>query len=229
MIVSISQPAYIPWLGYFDRIHKSDVAVVLDSVMLERSSKTRFTNRNKIKTEQGWTWLTIPVKTAGLGQPLIRDVLVDNDQDWCQKHWRTIKHSYSKSPFFQDHYGWFEQFYSKRWISLNDLLETTTGYLLRSLGITTPTVSSTNLSAIGQKADLILNICKELGATKYISGPFGREYLNLSSFDAAGIEVIFHDYEHPQYKQTYGGFQPFMSTIDLLFNHGPKSLEILKS
>jgi hypothetical protein len=229
MKVSISQPAYLPWLGYFDRINQSDIAVVLDTVMLERSSKTRFTNRNKVRTENGWSWLTIPVQTSGLGQPLIKDVLIENEQNWQGKHWGTIQQNYSKCSFFSDHAFFFRKLFETEWKLLSELLAISTNYLLDTLQIEAAMVSSSNLSVDGQKADLILSICKELGATSYISGPFGRDYLNLTDFEAAGIEVIFHDYLHPEYRQRYQGFEPYMSVIDLLFNHGPKSLEILSS
>jgi hypothetical protein len=229
MIISISQPAYIPWLGYFDRIAMSDVAIVLDSVMLERSSKTRFTNRNKIRTENGWSWLTIPVKTSGLCQPVIRDVIIDNEQRWRVKHWKTIQQMYSRSPFFSHYDQSFESFYNKEWENLSVALSEMTTYLLSILGIKTKILYSSQLGIGGEKAELILNLCKALNAKEYISGPFGRDYLNLFDFDRAGIKVRFHDYPHPQYKQAYPGFEPYMSVIDLLFNHGLKSLDILRS
>jgi hypothetical protein len=229
MKISISQPAYLPWLGYFDRVANSDLAVVLDSVMLERSSKTRFTNRNKIRTEEGWMWLTVPVKTSGLGQPLIRDVMLDNEQKWQQKHWKSLQHNYSKAEFFNAHFKWFDDFYNTKWDCLLDLLEYSTNYLLNVLDIQTKFVSASKIPANGHKADLILNICKELGATTYLSGPFGRDYLNIHDFEAAGIEVIFQEYTHPQYSQAYPGFEPYMSVIDLIFNHGNRSAHILKT
>ena len=128
MIVSISQPAYMPWLGYFNRIAKSDVAIILDNVMLERSTKTRFTNRNKIRTAEGWSWLTVPVKTAGLGQPLICDVGLDMEQNWTTKHYRSIVQHYSRASHFAKHRDWLEDFYSKSWNKLAPMLNESSSY-----------------------------------------------------------------------------------------------------
>ena len=229
MIVSISQPAYLPWIGYFHRIAKSDVAIVLDNVRLERSSKTRFTNRNKIKTSEGWTWLTVPVKTAGLGQPMICNVELDTQQKWANKHCRSITQSYSQTPHFAAHRNWLEDFYSQPWTHLAPMLSTSLVYLLDVIGIETPLLFSSNMEVGGQKSELILNICKQAGATTYLSGPFGRDYLAAEAFEAAGINIEFDDYKHPVYPQMHAGFQPYMSVIDLLFNCGDASLRLLRN
>jgi hypothetical protein len=229
MIVSISQPAYLPWLGYFDRIARSDVAIVLDNVMLERSSKTRFTNRNKIRTAESWTWLTVPVKTAGLGQPLICDVELDMEQNWAEKHFRSIAQSYSRAPHFAEHRDWLENFYKQPWTHLAPLLNESTSYLLDALGIDTPLLFGSEMKVEGEKSELIQNLCKHAGATTYLSGPFGRDYLDAANFADAGIALEFDDYVHPVYPQMHGGFQPYMSIVDLLFNCGDASLQILRS
>lgn len=229
MIVSISQPAYLPWLGYFSRIARSDLAIVLDSVMLERGSKTRFTNRNKIRIPSGWTWLTVPVKTAGLGQPLICDVELDTTQRWAEKHFRAIHQNYSHAPYFGAHHDWLESFYRKSWTFLAPMLNESTSYLLKTLRIDTPLLFSSKMPVTGQKSQLILNLCKHVGADTYLSGPLGRDYLDLEAFAAAGVNLLFDDYAHPTYPQLHGGFAPYMSTIDLLFNCGHDSLRILQS
>ena len=229
MIVSISQPAYLPWLGYFNRVAKSDLAIVLDNVMLERSSKTRFTNRNKIKTAQGAKWLTVPVRTAGLGQPLICDVEIDIHQDWSRKHLQSIKQSYSMAPFFDSHIEWLEEFYAYPWKNLAPMLHESTSYMLKNLAINTPLIYSSKLPINGCKSELILNLCKHVNADKYISGPFGRDYLDGNAFESAGIELEFDDYVHPIYPQINGAFQSNLSSMDLLFNCGDQSKEILIS
>lgn len=199
MIVSVMQPAYLPWLGYFDRIYKSDLFIILDNVMLERSSKTRFTNRNKIRTFQGWSWLTVPVRKSGLGQPIINKVGINNEQKWQSKHFLSLIHSYSRSHYFSEHKDWFEYFYKQSFSLLAPMLRESTNYLLEALSINTPSVYSSDLQVEGQKSDLILNLCQKVGATTYLSGPFGRDYLNAGGFQQAGIELKFHDYQHPTY------------------------------
>ena len=223
MKVSINQPAYLPWLGYYDRIASSDLAIVLDSVMIEKGS---YTNRNKMRSGDGWSWLTVPIKARG--QPLIADVQIDNQRDWCKKHFQHINQAYAKAAHYAEHIEWLADLYARDWASLNTLLVYTNRYFLTALRIDAPIISSSALNVTGSKSELVLNLCKEVGATEYISGPFGRDYLDLLSFDQAGIKVTFQDYKHPVYEQCQGGFEPYMSVLDLLLNCGPKSRQFFK-
>lgn len=228
MIVSIMQPAYLPWLGYFNRIQQSDLHIILDHVNLDSNSKTKFSNRNKVRTPEAWTWLTVPLQSKGKhGNLFLNRVEISEDSNWRLKHWQTIKSCYSRSPYFSEHRAFFEDIYSREWLKLIDLIDVTTAYLLSVLGITRRTIKSSDMGIPGEKEDLILNLCRSVEAKKYISGPFGRDYLNQKAFEEAGIELIFHDYHHPDYQQTFPNFEPFMSAVDLIFNHGSRSLEIL--
>jgi hypothetical protein len=230
MIVSIMQPAYIPWLGYFDRILKSDIHIVLDDVAMDRSSKTKFTNRNKIRTPNGWSWLTVPLQSvARSDEKVISDLEISSGMSWSEKHWRTIRSNYSRSTYYSRYASYFENFYQQDWIFLATMLQESTSYLLQELGIQTQELKSSELSPQSKKADLILELCIKVGATTYLSGPFGRDYLDEGAFEKAGIELKYHDYVHPSYDQCFDGFEPYMSVVDLLFNHGEKSLEILTS
>src|SRR5207249_4338568 len=135
MIVSINQPAYLPWLGYFHRIAVSDAHVVLDHVQFEKNS---FTNRNKVRTREGWCWLTVPVKTAGkFGALPINEVRIANENLWASKHWATLMLNYSKAPFFNQHAEFFEDIYTRRWEKLADLAREITEYMLNAFGIHT--------------------------------------------------------------------------------------------
>jgi hypothetical protein len=224
MKVSINQPAYLPWLGYFDRVASSDVAIVLDSVMIEKGS---YTNRNRMRSGNAWSWLTVPIKASG--QPLIADVQIGNQRDWRKKHFQLINQAYAKARHQAEHIGWVTDLYSREWTSLNELLTYTNSYFLTALRIGTPIVYSSAMKVSGVKSELVLNLCKEVGATEYLSGPFGRDYLDLRSFDQAGIRVTFHDYKHPVYEQCQGGFEPYMAVLDLLLNCGPDSEQIFRS
>jgi len=223
-VVSINQPAYLPWLGYFDRIVRSDLHVVLDHVQLEKNS---FTNRNRILAASGPTWLTIPVRTTGrFGSLPICDVEISDDR-WRRKHWLTMRQAYGKSTAFSEHAPFFETFYASEWTHLLPAIDASTRYLLDAIGVTTPLVRSSELASRARKDMLVLEICQEVGATTYLSGPLGRDYLREELFDDAGIEVRYHDYAHPVYEQAVPGFEPFMAVIDLLFNAGPRTREII--
>jgi hypothetical protein len=225
MIVSINQPAYLPWLGYFNRIAISDLHIVLDHVQYEKNS---FTNRNKARTGDGWCWLTVPLKTKGrFGELGINEVEIANENNWAQKHWATLQYNYARSPHFERYAGFFKEIYSRQWGCLIDLLRETGDFLREVFEIRTPVLYSSQMGVDGKKDELVLNLCRAVGADMYLSGPLGINYLREERFQDAGIEVIYHDYTHPTYRQTYPGFEPYMAAIDLLFNYGPASHTIL--
>ena len=229
MVVSIMQPAYLPWLGYFHRIWLSDVHIVLDNVQMDRNSKTKFTNRNKIRTSNGWCWLTVPLRTKGKGKAVeINKLEISNESNWKHKHWSAIKHNYAKTPYFELHKDFFREVYSAQDKYLIDPVKEITNYLLMHLEIKTEILYSSRMNLVGEKDELIMNLCKKVGAQKYISGIFGKDYLNTEKFFENNIQVEFHNYNHPVYPQHYAGFEPYMSVIDLLFNCGPDSTHIIK-
>jgi WbqC-like protein family len=229
VIVSIVQPAYLPWLGYFDRIARSDLHVVLDHVQIDRSSKTKFANRNKVRTPEGWCWLTVPLRTKGAGDLALDALEISDDERWAERHWRTLQANYARAPHFAEHDAFFREAYARPWSRLVELCRETTAYLLSAFGIETPVVRSSELGTTSAKDDLLVEICRAVGGTTYISGPFGRDYIRRDVFEEAGIELRFHDYAHPQYEQAFPGFEPYMSAVDLLFCHGAASRAILTS
>jgi hypothetical protein len=227
MIVSINQPAYLPWLGYWDRIARSDLHIVLDHVQFEKNS---FTNRNKVRTREGWTWLTVPLRTSGsFGQLAINTVEIVPGAPWAKKHMRTLQESYARAPHFAAHAAFVERVYGKSepWTHLGPVLREMTSYFMDALGIRTRLVYSSDLDVAGTKSDLVLNLCRHVGARTYLSGALGKQYLDEAAFAAAGIEVRYQDYQHPRYPQVFPEFEPYMGVVDLLFNCGPRSLDVL--
>ncbi len=225
MIISINQPAYLPWPGYFERIFKSDLHVVLDHVQFEKNS---LVNRNKIRTSNGWAWLTVPLKTKNnFGNLQISKLEISNNSNWASKHFKSLKSNYMRSNYFKTYIDFFDDLYSQPWINFCPLVDSLNSYLLQSLDIKTPLIKSSSSPLVQSKSLLILEICKQHGATKYLSGPFGRDYLDEQLFKENGIVIQYHDYVSPEYTQAFPGFEPYMSVIDLLFNHGENSLELL--
>jgi len=224
MRVGIHQPMYLPWLGLFERVYDCNVFVLLDNVPY---SKNYFINRNKIKTADGGIWLTIPVLTKGRFKQLIKDVQIDNATPWPRKHWKSIYYSYNKAPYFSKYADFFERTYKTEWIYLIDIIDHLFFFILKALKINTPIIKASELGIKGKKEELILSICKTVKADEYLSGPDGKNYLNLRLWRENNIKVIFHNYHHPKYPQLYGEFLPQMSIIDLLFNCGDESLKIL--
>jgi hypothetical protein len=225
VIVSINQPAYLPWLGYFARIAVSDVHVVLDSVQFEKNS---FVNRNRVRTAAGETWLTVPVLTAGkFGELEISGLEIDAAANWRRKHWQTLRQSYAAAPYFAEHEPFFASVYEQPWPRLVELCAEVTGYVLGAFEIETRIVRSSDLSPSGAKDALVLDLCRITGATTYLSGPLGRDYLREELFEQAGIGLSYQEYRHPVYAQLRDPFIPFMAAVDLLFMHGPGARTIL--
>jgi hypothetical protein len=225
VIVSINQPAYLPWLGYFARIAVSDLHVVLDTVQFEKGS---FVNRNRVRTASGETWLTVPVCTAGrFGELGLDTVEIDDAANWRRKHWQTLRQAYAAAPYFAEHEPFFASVYERPWPRLAELCAEVTDYLLAAFEIETRLVSSSELEPEGAKDELVLDLCRKTGASTYLSGPLGRDYLREERFDEAGIAVVYQEYRHPEYKQLREPFIPYLAAVDLLFTHGPAAREIL--
>ena len=214
----------MPWLGYYHRIGLSDTHVILDHVQFEKNS---FTNRNKIRIPDGWTWLTIPLRTKGkFGQLQINQLQASNEL-WRKKHWTAIMLNYAKAPFFKTYAPLFEEIYQQDTESFFDTVDKMNRLFMEQLNLQTKILYSSQMNPSKTKSDLVLELCLKANATVYLSGTLGREYLDLDSFARHDIRVVFQNYMHPEYQQVYQVFEPYMAIIDLLFNHGPSSRDIL--
>lgn len=221
--ISIHQPVYLPWLGFFKKILDCDYFVFLDDVQYEKNG---YHNRNKIRTNEGWSWLTVPVK-ARFGMRLL-DVPIDNQIKWSQKHKKTIETNYSKSLFFNDYWFSFKTIYDKKYDLLIDLNMEIIKYLLAQFKIPTRYTFSSTLNISESGSDKILKICKVLGANTYLSGPFGKQYLKEKDFVENKIMIKYQNFQHPVYRQSKKPFVSNMAAIDLLFNEGNNSENILQ-
>jgi len=225
--ISINQPAYLPWLGYFERIANSDEHIVLDHVQFEKNSMV---NRNKILSSNSEIMLTVPVKTSGkFGQLAICDIAIENQQKWQKKHWQSIYFNYKKAAFFEKYHDSLLSIYQTTWLTLNDLLKAQLNFFIDALGIKTPIIYSSDFQWQSSKSELILEICKMTDAKRYISGALGKDYLDTYLFEQENISIEFQNFKHPTYLQLKPTFHSNLSTLDLLCNHGDKSLSILKN
>lgn len=222
------QPAYLPWIGYFQRIALSDLHVILDHVEIDKNSKTKFVNRNKIRTPEGWSWLTVPLKVADVQVgKAINHLEIDNGQPWAKKHQKAIRHSYGRAAYKENLDAAISSVYDKTWNRLTELLSETTAILLAALEMKPDVHKSSSMEVSRVGSDLILEICLLTGASEYISGPFGRNYLDREAFRKAGVKLLFHEYSPEVYPQIYPGFEPYLSILDLLFNCGSESSKLL--
>ncbi|RED18292.1 WbqC family protein [Pontivivens insulae] len=215
MRISIHQPAYLPWLGYLEKIAQSDVFVFLDTVQFEKNS---FTNRNQINSTSGPIWLTVPVVSKGhIGKPLSQLQIADG-QPWARKHIASLQASYRKAPSYSRFSEQIEATIRTDTDLLADLCFEQLCVLAELFELETKIVKASTLNLRSRKSDLILEICTELGATHYLSGTHGRDYLELEAFDKNGIDVAFQSFSTPQYSQIHGDFIPNLACVDYLFN-----------
>lgn len=223
MRVTIHQPEHLPWLGFFHKMADCDVYVLLDSVQF---TKNNYQNRNRLIDQNGMPfWSTAPVRMAGHTDKRIVDMELDNTQPWSRKTWARIAGAYRRHPYFSALAPELESIFMGGHVRLVDLNLDLIELFRRQLGISVPMVRSSTMEVEGIRSELLLSICKTLGAETYLSGPSGRDYLDTALFSAAGIALDYHAFKHPTYSAPI--FQPYLSSLDLLFNHGPKSREIL--
>jgi hypothetical protein len=154
-------------------------------------------------------------------------VLASNDDDWELDHWKSIEHNYHRAECFKEHEAFFKELYNRKWERLMDISVATINYALNCLEIKTPIKLSSSYNLNTTSTERIIDLCKKTGADTYLSGAGGRDYMDLSLFEKNGIKLLFQDFKHPQYTQLYGGFEPYMSFIDLVMNCGAKSRDVL--
>jgi len=225
MILSAHQLHYLPWLRYFHKIAESDVFVVMDNIQF---NKNGWQNRNKIKCANGWMYLTVPIYNKF--QQRIDEVKIDNNQNWRAKHWNALVCNYSKAPYFKEYKDFFEKIYLREWVDLNQINYEMFYFYLDVLGIKTKIVKASDLKVEGTDTMRLANICKALGADTYHSGAYALEvYLDEKIMTDAGIKITLQDWHCPQYQQQFmkAGFVPDLAIVDLIFNHGPESADII--
>lgn len=226
MILTAHQPTYLPWLGLFHKIALADLYISYDQVQYQTDD---WNHRNKIKTSQGPQWLTLSVSRRNHINMTLSDMVLLHEKPWQKKHWRTMLQNYVKAPYFSQYADFFEDVYKKEWHSLVDLNEYMLRWFLKTLGINTPVQSASSMSLNGKKNELALDMCKKTGAQVLIFGAQGVNYANVETYLAIGCQPYFQNYRHPVYPQLYGDFISHLSIVDLLFNCGSNSLEILMS
>lgn len=225
MIVTIHQPEHLPWLGYFHKMTLADQYVFLDNVQYRHQY---FQNRNRLMGASGPIWVTVPVRKLQHRYGPISDVLIDNAQDWRKNYWGSIEYNYKRHPHFERYAEPLRAILMAPFERLVDLNLALITFLSEAFGIQVPIVRSSDLGVSGFKTDIIQQICTCTKASVYVSGPYGRDYLDEASMKEAGISVQYHDFAHPTYTQwRRKAFTPQLSALDLLMNYGPASLEIL--
>ena len=225
--VAIVQSNYIPWKGYFDLINSVDELILYDDMQYTRRD---WRNRNKIKTTSGTKWLTIPVQVKGKYFQKIRETLI-GDPQWNQQHWKAILHNYSRANYFRDYKDFFEDLYlnfQEKYLSHVNYRFLTS--ICQILGIKTKLSWSMDYNIVEGKTERLVDLCKQAGATEYLSGPAAKDYIDEELFKKEGIKLSYIDYSgYPEYRQLFPQFEHCVSIIDLIFNEGPNAIRYMKS
>ena len=224
MKVAIHQPQYLPWLGYFDKLDSADIFIFLDTVQFK---KHEWQNRNRIRTKDGWQWLTVPI--IDRFPERIDCVAINARTDWQRKHSQALRQHYGRARFWDPIGPELIILLEASWERLSELNVAATGLFCRHLGSKTDCLLASSLSAREDPTDRLIDLCRTVGATAYLAGQSGPSYLDVNRFAEAGIDVHVQAYTHPQYPQRYQPFVSHLAVIDLLFNCGPESLQILRS
>ncbi len=219
------QPNYLPWIGLFSKIKQSDCLVIAD--IFEAGNQTVF-NKNKIRTNSGWVYLTVPLGHRA-DRMKIHDILLPADNRWKTQHWQTIYRNYVKTKYFNYYSDFFLDLYKREFTYLWEFNLEVIRYLMTCFNIKVEIVKASEIVTEQEMSatDSIIAFAKKVGADTYLSGPSGKNYLETQKFTSNDIHLSYFKFEHPIYRQRYDGFEQNMSAIDLLFNSGPESGKII--
>jgi len=226
---TILQPTYLPWSGFFEMIDATDVFVVYDHVQFARKS---WQNRNKIKGPNGMEVLSVPVKKAPLKTPITQIQISRDRGNPLETHWDTIQHKYKKTPHFEKYFDDFATVYGTPFEYIRDLNVELIKTICRVIGIETNFIYSSDLGLDDEtmgKTERVVNLCQEAGLTYLYDAKGAEGFLDNQMFDQAGLEVKFQDYTPLDYPQLYGEHIGYLSVIDMLFNIGPETLDMIRA
>ena len=224
MIVSIHQPEHLPYMGFFNKMARCDKYVILDDVQY---TKNNFQNRNKIISKQSKElWLTVPVNIKKHIQKEIKDMRIANISNWKKKYISTIEQTYSKHRYFNLYIDELKDLITQEHNFLIELNMSLIYFFRNIFNISTEMIFSSSLSINSTKTIRIVDICKKLNGTVYLSGNGAKQYLDETLFQENAIDLAYQNYEHPVYEAR--NFVPYLSSLDLIMNCGMESEKIVK-
>ncbi|MDX9973677.1 MAG: WbqC family protein [FCB group bacterium] len=220
MIVAALQPGYLPWAGYFNLMKRADLFVIEDSLQY---TKQDWRNRNRIRTREGSALLTVPVR-KGAVTDRINEVLIDNRQPWGRRHWSLIEQNYAKAPFWVQYKEFLRESYAREWDRLVDLDVWFAAFLAEAFGIRTPVRLLSEIPVVfgPDKTKSLVDLTRAVGADAFLEGSSGQDFIEPRQFEAAGLGIVFQEYECRPYRQRYEPFVSHLSALDLLLNEGPE-------
>ena len=225
MRVGVIQSNYLPWRGYFEFIAQVDLFVFYDDVEFSKGS---WRNRNKLKTKEGVKWMTVPVHRDGSDNTVLQ-TRINDDTDWRKKHLDLFTENYRRAGFFDEAFELLQNLLAARDATISALNTRTIGQLCDYLGIATPLAYDSEHEPEGKGTARLIDLLMKLGATTYLSGPSGRNYLDEGEFRRRGIALEYKTYDLAPYPQLWGEFVSEVSIVDLIANCGPACLTRIRS
>ena len=223
-VVAINQPCYLPWRGHFALMKAADVFVFYDDVQFTSNTSRSFFARVQLKTARGRRWLTVPVRKSGRFGQRIDEVEIAEDGRWREGHVAAVRDALRGAPFAGSIEPVLLALAGGAWSRLAELTIATTRLMAELLGLRRETLRSSALGIGGGGSERVLAVCRALGATRYVSGHGGLDYLQHEAFEAAGVTVEYLDYDLSAYPQQHGAFEAYVTALDLLANTGPAAL-----
>lgn len=223
--VVVLQPQYLPWAGVFDQIRLAHVFVHFDDVQLPQGRS--FSNRVQIKTDQGQSWLTVPLVRSSRG--MIRDVLIDESSAWRSDHRKVIHRWLSRAPHYDEVAPMVERIFGFETKSLADFNIHAIELLAGHLGLERKFLRSSELGVNAHSSEKLCGIVKRLEGDCYVTGHGARNYLDHEIFERSGVGVEYIDYQLSPYGQFHGEFTPYVTVLDLIAHAGPASLSHMQS
>lgn len=222
--LAVLQPGYMPWLGFFDQVKRADLFVIYDDVPFDKHG---WRNRNRIKSPQGYQWLSVPVLHRGRSGQLNKEVEINYQQNWQKKHLKTIAQFYAKAPFLEHYLPALDAILNASHRLLIDLNMALIYKFCEWLGIDTPFVFSSALDVSGGRSERLVSICQHFKVKRYLTGNAAETYLDSDLFENNKIDIEWQNYCHPTYDQFGSDFLPFLSILDFIMNRGDQSKEEL--
>lgn len=231
MTVCGHQPNFLPYLGFFHKMMHCDQFVIVDNVEFVGKGPFGWIHRNKIRIHnKDEHWLTVPVYQKGRYHQNINEVEINNQEHWRRKHWKSIRLNYNNTPYFDDYKQGLEDIYNQEWDMLVNLNMALLEWVRDCLEIDVPIALASEEGIEGESSQLVLNLCKAFDGDTYLSGMHGKDYLDRELVEDSEVEITFQEFDHPTYPQhRYDDFVSHLSVIDLLFNCGPESRDIIEN
>ena len=218
-LVAIHQPNFFPWLGYFDKLARADVFILLDDVQFPKKGGT-WANRVRLLVNEEAAWVTVPVVRAYQGLREIREMRIDEQTPWRRKLLGTVQASYGRAPHADEAMPLLTELIENPTDELAEYNRASIEALAEGLGLETEMVLSSSLEAGGSATERLVRLVQAVGGTGYLSGGGAEGYQEDERFAEAGIDLVYQDFEPPTYPQPSPEPVPGLSVIDALLNCG---------